>query len=180
MFYYDHAMSRDDVYDEPEHSEKELDMVDGLRAMAMFKREPGPLGPKCINQDVKHALVAHPESIMELVEDGFISDPLIRELEQMMSDMHGSMDKDMSKTLPSSFIMIVGGNPMQYGSQSMDGVGNPGKSKSKKKKNIPTNPKLYARVKAAAKRKFKVYPSAYANAWLVREYKKRGGGYRKG
>jgi|TARA_S200002703_G_C3640150_1_gene196541 hypothetical protein len=41
----------------------------------------------------------------------------------------------------------------------------------------PTNPKLYATVKAAAKRKFDVYPSAYANAWLVREYKKRGGKY---
>ena len=47
-------------------------------------------------------------------------------------------------------------------------------------KNIPTNKALYARVKAEAKRKFDVYPSAYANAWLVREYKKRGGGYRKG
>jgi len=35
-------------------------------------------------------------------------------------------------------------------------------------------------VKAAARRKFAVYPSAYANAWLVREYKKRGGGYRRG
>jgi hypothetical protein len=41
----------------------------------------------------------------------------------------------------------------------------------------PKNPSLYARVKAEAKRKFKVYPSAYANAWLVREYKKRGGKY---
>ena len=45
-------------------------------------------------------------------------------------------------------------------------------------KNVPTNKALYSRVKAAAKRKFDVYPSAYANAWLVREYKKRGGGYR--
>ena len=51
---------------------------------------------------------------------------------------------------------------------------------TKKKRNIPTNKKLYARVKAAARRKFAVYPSAYANAWLVREYKKRGGGYRRG
>jgi hypothetical protein len=34
-------------------------------------------------------------------------------------------------------------------------------------------------VKAEAKRKFAVYPSAYANAWLVREYKKRGGTYQK-
>lgn len=45
-------------------------------------------------------------------------------------------------------------------------------------KNVPVDKALYARVKAAAKRKFKVYPSAYANAWLVREYKKRGGRYR--
>ncbi len=29
----------------------------------------------------------------------------------------------------------------------------------------PTNPKLYATVKAAAKRKFDVYPSAYANMY---------------
>ena len=29
-----------------------------------------------------------------------------------------------------------------------------------------------------AKKKFAVYPSAYANGWLVRTYKKRGGGYR--
>ena len=41
----------------------------------------------------------------------------------------------------------------------------------------PTNPALYARVKSEAKRKFDVYPSAYANGWLVRTYKKRGGGY---
>jgi len=52
------------------------------------------------------------------------------------------------------------------------------KKKAKKKGPTPTNPKLYASVKAAAKRKFKVYPSAYANGWLVREYKKRGGGYK--
>ena len=56
------------------------------------------------------------------------------------------------------------------------------KKTTKKKKGgaTPTNPSLYARVKAEAKRKFKVYPSAYANAWLVREYKKRGGKYRRG
>tara|TARA_R100001015_G_C4623218_1_gene180918 strand:- start:1428 stop:1598 length:171 start_codon:yes stop_codon:yes gene_type:complete len=54
------------------------------------------------------------------------------------------------------------------------------KSKLKIKKGSPkpANPSLYASVKAAAKRKFDVYPSAYANAWLVREYKKRGGKYR--
>ena len=49
-----------------------------------------------------------------------------------------------------------------------------------KKKPVPTNKTLYARVKAEAKRKFKVYPSAYANGWLVRTYKSRGGKYRMG
>jgi hypothetical protein len=43
----------------------------------------------------------------------------------------------------------------------------------------PTNRELYERVKSEAKQKFDVYPSAYANAWLVREYKKRGGKYRQ-
>jgi|TARA_Y100000289_G_scaffold6239_1_gene5649 hypothetical protein len=52
------------------------------------------------------------------------------------------------------------------------------KKKTKKSGSKPTNPALYNRVKAEAKRKFDVYPSAYANAWLVRTYKKRGGGYR--
>ena len=57
----------------------------------------------------------------------------------------------------------------------------PKKNKTKSKSsNKPTNPALYSRVKAEAKRKFDVYPSAYANAWLVKTYKKRGGGYRSG
>ena len=49
-----------------------------------------------------------------------------------------------------------------------------------KKRPVPTNPALYARVKAEAKIKFKVYPSAYANGWLVKTYKARGGKYRMG
>lgn len=54
------------------------------------------------------------------------------------------------------------------------------KSTTRRKKPVPTNKALYARVKAAARRKFKVYPSAYANGWLVKEYKRRGGRYRMG
>lgn len=43
----------------------------------------------------------------------------------------------------------------------------------------PSDKDLYARIKREAKAKFDVYPSAVANAWVVREYKKRGGTYRK-
>lgn len=45
-------------------------------------------------------------------------------------------------------------------------------------KAVPTNKALYSRVKSEAKAKFDVYPSAYANGWLVKEYKRRGGTYR--
>ena len=48
---------------------------------------------------------------------------------------------------------------------------------SKDDKPIPTNLIIFSS-KEEAKRKFKVYPSAYANGWLVRTYKKRGGHYR--
>lgn len=41
----------------------------------------------------------------------------------------------------------------------------------------PKNAKLYNRVKSQAKKKFNVYPSAYANAWVVYRYKNLGGKY---
>ena len=41
----------------------------------------------------------------------------------------------------------------------------------------PSNPALYAKIKREAKRKFNVWPSAYASGWLVKEYKRRGGKY---
>jgi len=46
------------------------------------------------------------------------------------------------------------------------------------RKGEPADKDLYARVVAAAKEKFDVYPSAYANGWVVQEYKRRGGKYR--
>jgi len=45
-------------------------------------------------------------------------------------------------------------------------------------KNAPTNPSLWSRIKARAKSKFDVYPSAYANGWAAKEYKKAGGGWK--
>jgi hypothetical protein len=42
----------------------------------------------------------------------------------------------------------------------------------------PTKPALWARAKAEAKKKFKVYPSAYANAWAAKWYKSKGGGWK--
>jgi hypothetical protein len=44
----------------------------------------------------------------------------------------------------------------------------------------PVDQKLYDEVVAAAKKKFKVYPSFYANAWVQQEYRKRGGKFKGG
>ncbi len=46
-------------------------------------------------------------------------------------------------------------------------------------RNCPTDPGKWAASKAAAKSKFTVYPSAYANGWAAKNYKKKGGGWKK-
>ena len=45
-------------------------------------------------------------------------------------------------------------------------------------KNCPTDKAKWAASKAAAKSKFDVYPSAYANGWAAKNYKSKGGGWR--
>ena len=45
-------------------------------------------------------------------------------------------------------------------------------------KNKPTSPEKWNRAKAAAKSKFDIYPSAYANAWAAKKYKSMGGGWK--
>jgi len=44
-----------------------------------------------------------------------------------------------------------------------------------KSKNTPTNPSLWKQAVAEAKKKYNVYPSAYANGYAARWYKQRGG-----
>jgi|LauGreDrversion4_2_1035121.scaffolds.fasta_scaffold56901_3 hypothetical protein len=46
-------------------------------------------------------------------------------------------------------------------------------------KNCPTDPEKWSASKSAAKKKFDVYPSAYANGWASKNYKEKGGGWRK-
>lgn len=46
--------------------------------------------------------------------------------------------------------------------------------------NVPTNPELWSRAKSAARSKYDVYPSAYANGFAAKWYKQHGGGWRKG
>ena len=45
--------------------------------------------------------------------------------------------------------------------------------------NCPTDPAKWAASKAKAKAKFDVYPSAYANGFAAKDYKAKGGGWKK-
>jgi predicted kinase len=45
--------------------------------------------------------------------------------------------------------------------------------------NVPTKPDKWDYAISQAKKKFDVYPSAYANAWASKKYKELGGGWRK-
>ena len=45
-------------------------------------------------------------------------------------------------------------------------------------KNVPNQPEKWAEAKAQAKKKFSVYPSAYANGWAAKKYKEMGGTWR--
>jgi hypothetical protein len=45
-------------------------------------------------------------------------------------------------------------------------------------KHKPNNPKLWARCLADARKRFKVCPSAYCNAFAAKTYKKKGGTWR--
>jgi hypothetical protein len=46
-------------------------------------------------------------------------------------------------------------------------------------KNCPTDSAKWSASKAAAKAKFDVFPSAYANGWAAKNYKAKGGGWKK-
>jgi hypothetical protein len=48
-----------------------------------------------------------------------------------------------------------------------------------KEENKPKNPKQWSSCVAQAKKKFDVYPSAYANAWAAKCYKSKGGKWKK-
>lgn len=57
-------------------------------------------------------------------------------------------------------------------------VSNYGKGKISEGENKPNNPELWKKMVNKAKNKFDIYPSAYANGWAAKEYKKAGGTWR--
>lgn len=86
--------------------------------------------------------------------------------------------KNDSKPILNKTIDIEVNEPILEFEDVKDAILEAKRKKRKNKKPKPTNPKLWAAKKAAARRKFDVYPSAYANAWAAKQYKKAGGKWR--
>jgi hypothetical protein len=79
-------------------------------------------------------------------------------------DVHGSMDEEKKHTGIVAKIL-----EQMEGERELQDL---------EEKNVPTNPSLWSKMKSKAKAKFDVYPSAYANGWAAKEYKKAGGGWK--
>lgn len=103
----------------------------------------------------------------------------------MMIDMMDSMVKKItgSPVLFNAFKQTLGKEKMEESfevptQESLDEFFYIEDVQNLMEKNKPTNPSLWAKAKAAAKSKFDVYPSAYANGWAVKWYNEKGGDWK--
>lgn len=120
---------------------------------------------------------------------------LVQHLQEAIEAMIETPEEEMdSETETEPAIEIQSANPAPVGdpdkneinwpvakseeSEDLDKAKNKYDEVIKPRKGEPADKELYARIVAEAKRKFDVYPSAYANGWVVQEYKRRGGTYK--
>ncbi len=152
----------------------ELDILDGLRAMSMFKRDPGPLKPTDLNQEVKYALAENPHCLDMLYQEGFLDDSLVREMEQMIEDSVSASAAMPQMVEPGVIVVVQGaetGGPKKKTSKSrVNEAGNYTKPEMRKRP--------YQSIKAGGKGGKPGQWSARKAQMLAAAYKKAGGGYR--
>ena len=92
-----------------------------------------------------------------------MNDDLLKRLHKIASILEMNSNEELAAELHDVFLKVSA------------------KKKKKKSsgKNVPNNPSLWSSCKAQAKAKFDVYPSAYANGWAAKQYKSKGGTWRK-
>lgn len=91
-----------------------------------------------------------------------MNDDLLNRLHKIASLLEDNGDEQLAEELHNVFLKVSAK-----------------KKKKKSGKNVPNNPSLWSSCKAQAKAKFDVYPSAYANGWAAKQYKAKGGTWRK-
>ena len=117
--------------------------------------------------------------LLELMQEGGMPASVIKHKQRLanmtdkeLADRHGDTDETRLRQMAWRH---------GYGKMSSYYVDRVKKGKAVeegKKKPTPTDPSKWAYYKGQAKKKFDVYPSAYANAWAAKMYKKAGGGWR--
>ena len=138
-------------------------------------RDPGEGKPKCLPQAKAHALG----------KDGRASAAQRKRREDPDPDRRGkpinvrTEEKEMNEDETNEACWTG------YTAKGMKKKGNrmvpncvPEEVENIDEKNVPTSPEKWARAKSAAKSKFAVYPSAYANGWASKKYKAMGGGWK--
>jgi hypothetical protein len=138
-------------------------------------RDPGEGKPKCLPQAKAHALG----------KDGRASAAQRKRREDPDPDRRGkpinvrTEEKEMNEDETNEACWTG------YTAKGMKKKGNrmvpncvPEEVEQIEEKNVPTSPEKWARAKSAAKSKFSVYPSAYANGWASKKYKAMGGGWK--
>ena len=138
-------------------------------------RDPGEGKPKCLPQAKAHALG----------KDGRASAAQRKRREDPDPDRRGkpinvrTEEKEMNEDETNEACWTG------YTAKGMKKKGNrmvpncvPEEVEQIEEKNVPTSPEKWARAKSAAKSKFAVYPSAYANGWASKKYKAMGGGWK--
>jgi len=135
-----------------------------------------------INMKKRGKKPKHDESVMEADKTDTVSMdiPLLlrmmeyaREDAKIDEDLHDVAEKMIELSKHHDYLCMDNYNEI-VGSAAHDDMNEAAKKKGPK----PTNPALWSRAKAAARAKYDVYPSAYANGYASKWYKEHGGGWR--
>ena len=107
-------------------------------------------------------------------------DPM--KVEQILQDGHDWADDHITvakENLDQVFDFMMNESQYSGGDYEEDMVMMESELNEKKKKNTPTNPKLWQAALSWAKSRYKVCPSAYCNGAAVKRYNSQGGKWKK-
>ena len=153
----------------------------GATKIATDAKEKG--GPAILTY---HHFVVKLEHYKKAVEGKFSLEETVSLYNKYMDELHELMQEDIPN--PIEFQRVVGlievfgeliiKNKTTKVQENLDKMTIEEKLNLFLEKNCPTDPGKWSASKAAAKSKFDVYPSAYANGWAAKNYKSKGGGWR--
>ena len=158
---------RDTKTNSPEHQEAVMLVLKGALTDANFHSEAGKLGnyfpkagKKYIGTPMEGVIESKGQEIAKMAKwDGHdIIDAFAFYLSMSIGGSFGNRLMSLKESLEES--LVIEGERLD-------------------EKNCPTDASKWSYYKSQAKKKFDVYPSAYANGWASKQYKAAGGGWKQ-